>query len=164
MSGVLILELSALSELMKRYSTASIFDDAPLGYAHLETPEENPAETSDQWDMNYLEASIYLEEGENNDKFTFHPRSRDALPAYNLVHNQIFYCLDLAAAIALLSLALTEKPAVPGFAVSEWLVVLVIMIIEAVVVLGRQTSHFRVTRALRPVFLIDNHYCKGIRR
>ncbi|GIY46120.1 two pore calcium channel protein 1 [Caerostris extrusa] len=44
------------------------------------------------------------------------------------------------------------------------LIVLVIMIIEAVVVLGRQTSHFRVTRALRPVFLIDNHYCKGIRR
>ncbi|GFU29882.1 two pore calcium channel protein 1 [Nephila pilipes] len=189
-------------QLMKRYSTASIFDDAPLGYAELETPEENPSESTDQWDMNYHEASIYLEEGENNDKFTFHPRSRDALPAYNLVHNQVFYCLDLFAAIALLSLALTEKPAVPGFAVPEWihasiellclllmcvelvmkvrwmgsqaffhhkrsvikLVVLVIMIIEAVVVLGRQTSHFRVTRALRPVFLIDNHYCKGIRR
>ncbi|GIX76970.1 two pore calcium channel protein 1 [Caerostris darwini] len=188
--------------LMKRYSTASIFDDTPLGYAQLETPEENSIESSDQWDLNYHEASIYLEEGENNDKFTFHPRSRAALPAYNLVHNQVFYCFDLFASIALLSLALTEKPAVPGFAVPEWihasvellclllmcvelcmkvrwmgsqaflhhkrsvikLIVLVIMIIEAVVVLGRQTSHFRVTRALRPVFLIDNHYCKGIRR
>ncbi|CAL1300034.1 unnamed protein product [Larinioides sclopetarius] len=189
-------------QLMKRYSTASIFDDSPLGYAHLETPEENPSENLDQWDLNYLEASIYLEEGENNDKFTFHPKSRNALPAYNLVHNQVFYCFDLIASIALLSLALTEKPAVPGFALPEWIhssiellclflmcvevfmkvrwmgsraflhhkrsvikfIILIIMIIEALVVLGRQTSHFRVTRALRPVFLIDNHYCKGIRR
>ncbi|KFM59031.1 Two pore calcium channel protein 1, partial [Stegodyphus mimosarum] len=97
---------------------------------------------------------------------------------------------------------MTEKPAVPGLAIPEWIhasielmclslmgaelamkvrwmgnqaffqhkrsviksIVLFIMIIEALVVLGRQTSHFRVTRALRPVFLIDNHYCKGIRR
>jgi two pore calcium channel protein 1 len=43
-------------------------------------------------------------------------------------------------------------------------VVLVIMIVEALVVLIRRDSHVRVTRALRPVFLIDNHYCGGIRR
>ena len=43
-------------------------------------------------------------------------------------------------------------------------VVLLIMICEAMVVLIRRDSHFRVTRALRPVFLIDNHYCGGIRR
>lgn len=41
---------------------------------------------------------------------------------------------------------------------------LVIMIIEAIVVLIRRDSHFRVTRALRPIFLIDNHYCGGVRR
>lgn len=44
------------------------------------------------------------------------------------------------------------------------LTTLVIMIIEALVVLVRRDSHFRVTRALRPIFVIDNHYCGGIRR
>ncbi|KAG8190159.1 hypothetical protein JTE90_008693 [Oedothorax gibbosus] len=191
------------STFQRKCSTASqLLDDTPLGYAELQIPEENPADSSEQWDMNYHEASIYLEEGDNNDKFIFHPRSRDALPAYTLVHNRIFYCIDLFTAVALLSLAFTEKPAVPGFALPEWIhasielmclslmcaelamkvrwmgrqaflhhkrsviktVVLIIMILEAIVVLGRQSSHFRVTRALRPVFLIDNHYCKGIRR
>ncbi|KAG1714271.1 Two pore calcium channel protein 1 [Nymphon striatum] len=41
---------------------------------------------------------------------------------------------------------------------------LLIMFIEAVVVIVRQKSHFRVTRSLRPMFLIDNHYCGGLRR
>lgn len=38
------------------------------------------------------------------------------------------------------------------------------MFIESVVVLIRQTNHFRVTRALRPLFLIDTHYFRGVRR
>ncbi|ODM99706.1 Two pore calcium channel protein 1 [Orchesella cincta] len=41
---------------------------------------------------------------------------------------------------------------------------LAVMIVEATVVLYRQTSHFRVTRALRPIFLMDNRYCRGVRR
>ncbi|XP_054718016.1 two pore channel protein 1-like [Uloborus diversus] len=187
---------------MRHRDSTQLLDDTPFGYAELQFIEQNPPDGSEQWDMNYHEASIYLEEGANNDKFTFHPRNKDALPAYNLVHNQLFYIIDLVAALALLSLALTEKPAVPGFALPEWihasaelmclslmaaelsmkvrwmgghsffqhkrsvikLIALIIMFVEAVVVLGRQTSHFRVTRALRPVFVIDNHYCKGIRR
>jgi 2-keto-4-pentenoate hydratase len=43
-------------------------------------------------------------------------------------------------------------------------VILVIMFTEAVTVMIRQESHFRVTRALRPVFLLDAHYCRGVRR
>ena len=60
-----------------------------------------------------------------------------------------------------------------------------IMFIEAIIVLVRSRSHFRyeqkkcpygckyvvvlfysyrVTRALRPIFLVDNHYCGGVRR
>ncbi len=39
-----------------------------------------------------------------------------------------------------------------------------IMIIEAFVVMFRSTNHFRITRALRPIFLIDNHFCGGVRR
>lgn len=42
--------------------------------------------------------------------------------------------------------------------------VLCLMIVEAVVVLLRRDSHFRVTRSLRPVFLIDNYYFNGVRR
>ncbi|KPM06411.1 Ion transport protein-like protein 2 [Sarcoptes scabiei] len=38
------------------------------------------------------------------------------------------------------------------------------MIIEAIIVLWRQDSHFRVTRSLRPMFLIDNFYFYGVRR
>lgn len=38
------------------------------------------------------------------------------------------------------------------------------MVIEAIAVLLRQSSHVRITRALRPIFLIDNRYCRGIRR
>lgn len=67
--------------------------------------------------MNYHEAAIYLEEGLNNDKFDYHPRSRDALPAYLIVHNHWFYALDLFAAFLLLALALVENPAVNGFKV-----------------------------------------------
>ena len=43
-------------------------------------------------------------------------------------------------------------------------VTLGIMLAEAVVVLVRQSSHFRVTRALRPIFLLDNKYLGGVRR
>ncbi|XP_076472935.1 two pore calcium channel protein 1-like isoform X2 [Babylonia areolata] len=39
-----------------------------------------------------------------------------------------------------------------------------LMLTESIVVLVRQTNHFRVTRALRPIFLIHSHYCKGMRR
>lgn len=38
------------------------------------------------------------------------------------------------------------------------------MVIEAIAVLIRQSSHFRVTRALRPIFLADTKACGGVRR
>ncbi|XP_066018883.1 two pore channel protein 1-like isoform X2 [Pocillopora verrucosa] len=46
------------------------------------------------------------------------------------------------------------------FTVFIWCVVF----IEAIVVLVRRENHFRVTRSLRPLFLIDTHYCSGVRR
>lgn len=42
--------------------------------------------------------------------------------------------------------------------------VLVVQFIEAIVVMVRQTSHMRVTRALRCIFLVDCRYCGGVRR
>ena len=42
--------------------------------------------------------------------------------------------------------------------------VLFVMFIEALTVLIRQDSHFRVTRALRPILFIDSHYLYGVRR
>jgi len=68
-------------------------------------------ETANSWELNYREASIFLEEGINNDKLTSHPNSHEALPAYLLVHNHWYYALDLVAALLLVSLAFTEKPA-----------------------------------------------------
>ncbi|XP_037502999.1 two pore channel protein 1 [Rhipicephalus sanguineus] len=154
------------------------------------------------WQSNYHEAAIFLEEGENNDKLDFHPCSREALPAYLVVHNVLFYCLDLLSATVLMALALMEAPAVPGLSVPvalhvsvellalsvvavelcmklRWmglkpflthkrtvfkLSILLLMLIEALVVAARQATHFRILRALRPIFLIDNHYLGGVRR
>ncbi|XP_012350107.1 two pore calcium channel protein 1 isoform X3 [Apis florea] len=43
-------------------------------------------------------------------------------------------------------------------------ITLVIMFLEAMTVLVRQSSHFRVTRALRPIFLVDTKCFGGVRR
>ncbi|XP_054279606.1 two pore calcium channel protein 1-like isoform X2 [Macrosteles quadrilineatus] len=43
-------------------------------------------------------------------------------------------------------------------------ITLAIMFVEAVTVLVRQSSHFRVTRALRPIFLVDTRHLGGVRR
>lgn len=49
----------------------------------LELPEaENRKRQLEQWLMNYQEAAIYLEEGENNEKYETHPKSQSALPSY----------------------------------------------------------------------------------
>ncbi|XP_076181278.1 two pore segment channel 1 isoform X1 [Ptiloglossa arizonensis] len=43
-------------------------------------------------------------------------------------------------------------------------ITLAIMFLEAMTVLVRQSSHFRVTRALRPIFLVDTKCFGGVRR
>jgi len=199
------------------------------------------------WRSNYHEASIYIEEGLNNDKFENHPRRRATLKAalaskqeeanqtaplvpcieqrvssksrseknsyliggqyttietYILVHNRYFYQLDLIASIVLLLLALVEPPAIDSYELNptvhaaiemfalgiiaielllkfRWmgpnrffrhgrtvlkLLVLLTMNVEAIVIFLRHSIHARYSRALRPIFLVDNHYCHGIRR
>uniref|UniRef100_A0A8C1V9S5 Two pore segment channel 1 n=1 Tax=Cyprinus carpio TaxID=7962 RepID=A0A8C1V9S5_CYPCA len=154
------------------------------------------------WEMNYQEAAIYLQEGENNDKFFTHPRNANALSAYLFAHNHLFYVMELLTAVLLMLLSLSEAPAVPFLRLDvyvhaslellalamvafelcmklRWLgfhtfirhkrtmvkaCVLFIQFIEAIVVLVRQTSHLRVTRALRPIFLVDCRYCGAVRR
>uniref|UniRef100_UPI00398F10A7 two pore channel protein 1 isoform X4 n=1 Tax=Pristiophorus japonicus TaxID=55135 RepID=UPI00398F10A7 len=154
------------------------------------------------WEMNYQEAAIYLQEGENNDKFFTHPKDQKALAAYLFVHNHIFYMMELISGLLLLILSLCEAPAVPSLRLDiyvhatlelfalvtvvfelgmkmRWLgfqtfirhkrtmlksAVLFVQFIEVIVVLIRQTSHVRVTRALRPIFLVDCRYCGAVRR
>ncbi|XP_016012977.2 two pore calcium channel protein 1 isoform X3 [Rousettus aegyptiacus] len=158
--------------------------------------------TGHNWEMNYQEAAIYLQEGEDNDKFFTHPKSARALAAYLFAHNHLFYLMELSTALLLLLLTLCEAPAVPALRLGiyvhatlelfalmvvvfelcmklRWLglhtfirhkrtmvktSVLVVQFIEAIVVLVRQTSHVRVTRALRCIFLVDCRYCGGVRR
>ncbi|XP_063000424.1 two pore channel protein 1 [Elgaria multicarinata webbii] len=154
------------------------------------------------WEMNYQEAAIYLQEGENNDKFFTHPKDAKALAAYLFVHNHLFYLMELTTALLLLLLSLCEAPAVPMLRLGiyihatlellaltvvvfelsmkmRWLgfqtyirhkrtmvktCVLLLQFVEAIVVLVRQTSHVRITRALRCIFLVDCRYCGAIRR
>uniref|UniRef100_A0A673CU59 Ion transport domain-containing protein n=1 Tax=Sphaeramia orbicularis TaxID=375764 RepID=A0A673CU59_9TELE len=152
--------------------------------------------------MNYQEAAIYLQEGENNDKFFTHPRNPKALAAYLFAHNHLFYMMELLTGLLLMMLSLCEAPAVPSLRLDvyvhatlellalvmvafelcmklRWLgfhtfirhkrtmvktCVLLLQFVEAIVVLIRQTSHVRVTRALRPIFLVDCRYCGAVRR
>ncbi|KAJ7309614.1 hypothetical protein JRQ81_007668 [Phrynocephalus forsythii] len=154
------------------------------------------------WEMNYQESAIYLQEGENNDKFFTHPKDAKALAAYLFVHNHVFYMMELTTALLLLLLSLCEAPAVPMLRLGiyihatlellaltvvvfelsmkmRWLgfhtyirhkrtmvktCVLLLQFIEAIVVLVRQTSHVRITRALRCIFLVDCRYCGAVRR
>ncbi|XP_069379953.1 two pore channel protein 1 isoform X3 [Paralichthys olivaceus] len=154
------------------------------------------------WEMNYQEAAIYLQEGENNDKFFTHPRNPKALAAYLFAHNHLFYMMELLTGLLLMMLSLCEAPAVPSLRLDvyvhatlellalvmvafelcmklRWLgfhtfirhkrtmvktCVLLLQFVEAIVVLIRQTSHVRVTRALRPIFLVDCRYCGAVRR
>ncbi|XP_064619525.1 two pore calcium channel protein 1-like [Lineus longissimus] len=174
--------------------TANIYSQAELDQ-HI-----RDAQRRVQWENNYQEAAIFLQEGQDNDKFNTHPKNQNALPAYFIAHNKIFYAMDFIAAVMLLCLALFEKPAVFTVPVAvhssleifgllivsielvlklRWLgfrtfvkhvrtmikvSVLIIMLVEALVVLARQTNHFRVTRALRPIFLLDSYFCRGVRR
>ncbi|KAF5890973.1 two pore calcium channel protein 1-like isoform X2, partial [Clarias magur] len=161
-----------------------------------------PNSLRQSWEMNHQEAAIYLQEGENNDKFYTHPRNPRALSAYLFVHNHLFYLMELVTGMLLMLLSLSEAPAVPPLRLDvyvhatlellalvmvafelcmklRWLgfhafirhkrtmvkaSVLLIQIVEAIVVLVRQTSHLRVTRALRPIFLVDCRYCGAVRR
>ncbi|KAG8504651.1 Two pore calcium channel protein 1, partial [Galemys pyrenaicus] len=165
--------------------------------------EGSPASPAEHnWEMNYQEAAIYLQEGENNDKFVTHPKNAKALAAYLFAHNHFFYLMELSTALLLLLLSLCEAPAVPALRLGiyvhatlellalmvvvfelcmklRWLglhtfirhkrtmvktSVLVVQFVETIVVLVRQTSHVRVTRALRCIFLVDCRYCGGVRR
>uniref|UniRef100_A0A9L0SCQ5 Two pore segment channel 1 n=1 Tax=Equus caballus TaxID=9796 RepID=A0A9L0SCQ5_HORSE len=173
---------------------------APSLSSGTESSPSSP--TRHNWEMNYQEAAIYLQEGENNDKFFTHPKDARALAAYLFAHNHLFYLMELSTALLLLLLSLCEAPAVPALRLGiyvhatlelfalmvvvfelcmklRWLglhtfirhkrtmvktSVLVVQFIEAIVVLVRQTSHMRVTRALRCIFLVDCRYCGGVRR
>ncbi|KAJ1092402.1 hypothetical protein NDU88_005512 [Pleurodeles waltl] len=158
--------------------------------------------SAQNWEMNYQEAAIFLQEGENNDKFFTHPKDGQALTAYLFAHNHLFYLMELSTGLTLLLLSLCEAPAVPPLRLDiyvhatlelfalvvvvfelgmkmRWLgcrtfvrhkrtmvkaCVLLVMFVEAIVVLVRQTSHVRVTRALRPIFLVDCRYSGAVRR
>ncbi|XP_048257055.1 two pore calcium channel protein 1-like isoform X1 [Haliotis rufescens] len=188
-------------ELDIAYESGNMAFDIPTSYedADQQLREINRRK---RWQLNYQEAAIFLQEGENNDKYYTHPHSHDALPAYEVAHNRWFYALDFVAALLVLGLAMCERPAVTYLSLPvgvhgslellgllilsldlgiriKWLgwrtclrhkrtvikaTTLLIMGIEAIVVLVRQTNHFRVTRALRPLFLIHSHYCRGVRR
>jgi len=63
--------------------------------------------------MNYKEAAIYLEEGQNNEEFCSHPKRTESLPAYLLAHTPWFYMLDLIVSFILLCLPIIEAPTLP---------------------------------------------------
>ncbi|KAG0729596.1 Two pore calcium channel protein 1 [Chionoecetes opilio] len=195
---------SQMEEAPHQYANTSTASDTAASLPESQSEGQNSSNLiNSSWEMNYHEAAIFLEEGENNDKFNSHPRDRSALPAYLVTHNHWFYSLDLFAALLLLSLATIEQPAVfhvrragggarlvelfglflVGISIVmqlRWLgprtflthrrsavkglVTWIVMLIDAVVVISRNKTHFRVTRAMRPIFMVDNRYLGGVRR
>lgn len=190
--------------------TADLLEENGVGTYDALNSMSNPAAPDStcpnslrqSWEVNYQEAAIYLQEGENNDKFYTHPRNPRALSAYLFVHNHLFYLMELVTGTLLMLLSLSEAPAVPPLRLHvyvhatlellalvmvafelcmklRWLgfhafirhkrtvvktSVLLIQFVEAIVVLVRKTTHLRVTRALRPIFLVDCRYCGAVRR
>ncbi|XP_062501311.1 two pore channel protein 1-like [Corticium candelabrum] len=63
-------------------------------------------------DRRYLDACIFLWEGEDNDQFDVHPRTKRSIKAYMLVHNRWMKSTDLMAAVVLLLLAVIEPPSI----------------------------------------------------
>ncbi|XP_051032495.1 two pore channel protein 1 [Phodopus roborovskii] len=189
-------------ELPSKNGGSHSIQDSQVPSLVSRTDSSPSSPTRHNWEMNYQEAAIYLQEGQNNDKFFTHPKDARALAAYLFAHNHLFYLMELLTALLLLLLSLCESPAVPALRLGiyvhatlelfalmvvvfelcmklRWLgfhtfvrhkrtmlktSVLVVQFIEAIVVLVRQTSHMRVTRALRCIFLVDCRYCGGVRR
>ena len=62
--------------------------------------------------VNLQEATLYVREGEDNDKFLSHPTGKWSKMAYKILHHPVFYVFDLLLCIMLMLLALIERPAV----------------------------------------------------
>ena len=58
------------------------------------------------------EATIYLQEGKDNDLFKAHPQGRWSKLAYNILHHPAFYISDLVVSVLLMMLAILERPSV----------------------------------------------------
>jgi hypothetical protein len=54
-----------------------------------------------------------IQEGQDNEKFSVHPRRWVDLPAYVVAHSVWFYVFSFVADLLLLALAIVEPPAVP---------------------------------------------------
>ena len=64
--------------------------------------------------MNILqEAAIYVQEGEDNEKFVHHPRNRQSKLAFKILHHPAYYITHLIVTILLMLLALAENYPIP---------------------------------------------------
>ena len=77
-----------------------------------------------EWDVHYYEASVYLHEGKNNDRFTINPRDPARHFAYKIVHSTWFHLLNLFAPICLLLLTIFEPPSLNFIHISFWVLFL----------------------------------------
>ena len=66
-----------------------------------------------QWERNYREAAIYLDEGLRNEKFELHPSDSRVLPYYFLAHTTVYNLVQLIASLVLLFLSIFEPPGSP---------------------------------------------------
>lgn len=66
-----------------------------------------------QWELNYKEAAVYLQEGRVGEDFRFHPRNQHVLRHYLFIHHPLFQVVYLITSILLMALAIFEWPTQP---------------------------------------------------
>ena len=59
------------------------------------------------------EAAIYVQEGEDNEKFVHHPTNRQSKVAFKILHHPAYYITHLIVTILLMLLALAENYPTP---------------------------------------------------
>lgn len=102
-------ELTSPEEAHRDSFRGSLNADFDEQSGHSDSRQSSaPPET----DSRFLDACIYLWEGENNDHFEVHPRTKRAIRAYRFVHSRWMKLLDLTAAVTLLLLAVIEPPSI----------------------------------------------------
>ena len=61
----------------------------------------------------FQEAAIYVQEGEDNEKFVHHPTNRQSKVAFKILHHPAYYITHLIVTILLMLLALAENYPTP---------------------------------------------------
>ena len=92
----------------------------------------------EEWQDKYLEASIYLQEGLNNENVSDHPTTKATQKLYLISHNFLFYNAEMVLIILLMALSVSENIGASSICYRK----IVILIIILTVPVGKIIKNF----------------------